>query len=30
VVSESPSGARKIWRLSEILPDAFGPGALRS
>jgi cytidine deaminase len=29
VISESPSGARKTWRLSEILPDAFGPDALR-
>lgn len=28
VISESPVGIRKTWRLSELLPDAFGPLSL--
>ncbi len=28
VVSESPKGDRKQWRLAELLPDAFGPSSL--
>ena len=29
VVSESDRGDRKEWRLSDLLPDAFGPEDLR-
>jgi cytidine deaminase len=25
VVSEGPDGERRTWRLSDLLPDAFGP-----
>jgi len=25
VISESPSGEREQWRLSDLLPDGFGP-----
>jgi cytidine deaminase len=28
VVSEGPDGARTRWRLSELLPDGFGPSDL--
>jgi hypothetical protein len=28
VVSGSTKGTRKRWRLSELLPDAFGPANL--
>jgi cytidine deaminase len=28
VVSESRNGDRKEWRLSELLPDGFGPDDL--
>lgn len=30
VVSEGTSGRRKTWRLSDLLPDAFGPSDLES
>jgi hypothetical protein len=28
VVSEARDGARRRWRLNELLPDAFGPDDL--
>jgi cytidine deaminase len=30
VVSEGTDGERKVWRLSELLPDGFGPSDLES
>jgi len=30
VVSEGSQGKPKVWRLSELLPDAFGPSDLES
>jgi cytidine deaminase len=30
VVSESPSGERRTWRLSELLADGFGPADLEA
>jgi cytidine deaminase len=30
VVAEGTSGERKTWRLSELLPDGFGPSDLDS
>lgn len=29
VIAESPGGVRRTWRLSELLPDAFGPSNLK-
>jgi len=28
VIAESPGGKRRRWTLSDLLPDAFGPGSL--
>jgi cytidine deaminase len=30
VIAEGTSGERRVWRLSELLPDGFGPSDLES